>query len=180
MRQKLIVGCVTAACCFAFGVGAKEPAKDKLTVRQRADAARAHVKAAKTNLAKGFAVLQDARATGESRRIECVNSALTQMKGLMRLADNNLLELEEAEAGNNMTSVDRSATKIDVVTGKVGNAYRRLRACMGQKEAGVVTGSGPVLLVEPDPDLPNVDPTEGLKDLAPQLETPPSASPFFS
>ncbi len=181
MRRILVVGLAVIACSLAFGVAAKPSGKDAASVRESADKARKNVKKAKDQLAKGFAILQDARSLGDGRRIECVNGALTQMKGLMRLADNSLLELEEAEAANNATTVARSSTKVAVVTKKVGNSFRRLKSCMGNAKEGEVPGDQvPLVTVEPDPDIPNVDPTEGLKDLPPQLETPPSASPFFS
>jgi len=99
---------------------------------------------------------------------------------LMRLADNSLLEMEEAETNNNASGVERSATKIKVSTRKVRDANRRLKSCMGGSEIGSGPAGGALITVEPDPDLPKVDPTEGLKDLDPSLETPPSASPFFA
>lgn len=163
---------------LAGAVGAEGSSSSGDMSRKAADS-RKLIANAKGMLVRGFAVLQDARASGDNGRVQCVNSSLTQMKGLMRLADSSLLELEEAQSSGRKSTVERNAVKIKVATGKVSAANRKLKACMGKHESGVLSSGGAVILVEPDPDLPNVDPTEGLKDLSTTLENTTSASPFF-
>jgi hypothetical protein len=180
MRRLLVVSiCSVLVLGVSLAGSAKEKLADPAALKRKTSDARKRVAKAKGMLVQGFGILQDARSSGDTSRVQCVNSALTQMKGLMRLADNSMLELEEAESQANGQAVERNAVKINVATGKVADANRRLKACMGSEESGVTTGGGPVVLVEADSNLPNVDPTEGLKDLPPQLENTVSASPFF-
>ena len=178
MRRILSIVVVLSLVATAPLATGAEGAKDA-GVGEKVTKARKMLATAKGMVVEGFNTLQRARSSGDTGRVQCVNAALTQMKGLLRLADNSMLELEESQAQGSKQGIERNAVKIKVATDKIADANRRLKSCMGVKEKGVTIGSGPQVLVQPDPDMPNVDPTEGLKDLAPALENTVSASPFF-
>lgn len=173
-----LVVCVGLVGSGAWATGAEGKLTPEAKLSGQIAKARKRVAKAKGLVVEGFNTLQRARASGDNGRVQCVNSALTQMKGLLRLADNSILELQEAVSNTDVLAGERNAVKVKIATSKVSDANRRLQACMGNDDAKVI-GAAPVILVEPDPDLPNVDPTEGLKDLSSDLQNTVSASPFF-
>ncbi len=182
MRREYVAMAIGAACLLiAVAVGAQQGKKSKSVdnIPGQLDQAKAMIEKMHKMVKEGFEELQDARSASNINRVNCVNEALTAMKGLLRLAEGNYLSMQEAAARKDAKQVEHEFIKVTIAYNKTDELNGQLQGCGGPSTDGAIDGK-PYIEKNIDSDLPTVDPTEGLKDLPPQLETPPSASPFFS
>jgi len=183
MRRE-IAGITVGVCCLALAaaVGAQQPGASQANVGDIAsqlEQAKANVERMHKMVANGFKELEEARKAQNISRVNCVNDALTAMKGLLRLAESNFLAIQEAASRTDAEGVEHEYVKISIAFNKCEELYGQLQGCGGPSTDGAIDGK-PYIEKKIDPDLPTVDPTKGLKSLPPNLENPPSASPFFA
>ncbi len=121
--------------------------------------------------------LRAARADQHMARLDCVNEALIALKGVLKLAEDYLYDLQAEYKQGNAKAVGDSFTKIKLAKKKIDDLDARVRSCGGPSEEGVVEGE-PVIERQLDADLPSQDPLEGLESDAIFVERPGTASPY--
>lgn len=168
------------ACLFAaLLVSAEEPAKaDPAQVAKQLEQARAYVTRMGSMISGAFNELEEARKAQNVSRVNCVSDALGTMKGLLRLSEGILLSMQECASRNDAACADHEYVKISIAFNKSEELDGQLKGCGGPAVDGAIDGR-PVIEKSSDSDNPDLNPTEGLNDLAPKLENPPSASPFY-
>ena len=181
MRREIIAISIGIACLLiaaAVGAQANKRAKSVDNIGGQIDQAKVMIEKMHRMVKTGFEELQDARAASNVSRVNCVNEALTAMKGLLRLAEGNFLSMQEAASRKDASGVEHEFIKITIAYNKTDELNGQLQGCGGPATDGAIDGQ-PYIEKNIDTDLPDVDPTEGLKDLPPSLENTVSASPFF-
>lgn len=179
---RLLVAVVFGLACLlaALLVSAQEAPKtaDPAQVAKQLEQARAYVARIGTMIGGAFNELEDARKAQNVARVNCVGEALGTMKGLLRLSEGILLSMQECASRNDAACADHEYVKISIAFNKCEELDGQLRGCGGPAVDGAIDGR-PVVEKYADGDNPELNPTEGLNDLAPKLENPPSASPFY-
>ena len=181
MRREFVAIAIGVSCLLiAAAVGAKGNAKPTSTnsIAGQIDQAKVMIEKMHKMVKSGFAELQEARTASNVGRVNCVNDALTAMKGLLRLAEGNFLSMQEAASRKATKDVEHEFIKVTIAYNKTDELNGQLKGCGGPSTDGAIDGR-PYIEKNIETDTPNVDPTEGLKDLAPALENTVSASPFF-
>jgi hypothetical protein len=181
LRQYIAM--TTGAFCLviAAAVGAEEtapPPTDAGTIERQLEQGKAYIDRLHKMVSDGFSELEEARRSQNITRVNCVNEALTTMKGLMRLAESNYLAMQECGSRKDSACAEHEYVKISIAFNKSEELEGQLKGCGGPSVDGAIDGR-PYIEKNIDPDLPDIDPTLGLTDLSPKLENPPSASPFF-
>ena len=72
--------------------------------------------------------LEEARATKDVVKLNCVNEKLTQVKGLLRISEQSDVALQEAVARKDTTAAEHEYTKVTIARDKVDPAAQRGRA----------------------------------------------------
>ncbi len=182
--QREYVAMAIGVCCLvlAAAVGAQQAGEKKPSVDNipgQTEQAKANVERMHKMVSEGFKELEEARKAQNISRVNCVNDALTAMKGLLRLAESNFLAMQEAASRNDAGGVEHEYVKISIAFNKCEELYGQLQGCGGPSTDGAIDGK-PYIEKQIDPDMPEVDPTAELDDIPQTLENPPSASPFFA
>lgn len=171
---------IVAAGVAAEETGAQPPATGDLAgMGRQVEQGKAYIDRMHKMVASGFSELEEARKSQNITRVNCVNEALTTIKGLMRLAESNFLAMEECVSRKDDKCTEHEYVKISIAFNKAEELDGQLKGCGGPSVDGAIDGR-PYIEKNIDPDLPEIDPTEGLTDLAPKLEVVPSASPFIA
>lgn len=135
--------------------------------------------AMRSTLGDSFGELASARKTQDIQRLSCVNEALTAVKGLVRLAEQNYVSLREATAQGDTEAAEHEFVKLSLAAGKVGELSAQLKACAGPTVASEADGE-PELKVLSDSELSDdQDPMAWYSDSEVVLEVPSSSSPFI-
>jgi len=152
----------------------------RVPAEQQLKQAESYVTRMREMLSAGFSELENARKQQNITRVNCVNEALTTMKGLLKLGEQNLLALQEYVASKDAEKAEHEYVKISITFNKMEEINGQLQGCGGPAAGveGAVDGK-PYIEKILDPDLPAVDPAQGLKDLVPMLEKIGSSSPFI-
>jgi len=158
-----------ALICLPFTVLADLP---EVTTAQR------HVDDMNVIIQEAFDQLESARSEEDIQRVNCISEGVTAMRGLLKIAEENMLSLREFNARGDAKSAGHSAMKIAIAQKKFGELDSQVRSCGGPDLAGTVDGRPDIEKILDD-DLPTVDPVVGLKDIELFLERPPSASQFY-
>ena len=160
---------------------AQEPAPkatEDSALDRKLDQSRAYVDRMRNMISAGFGELEEARRSQNVARVNCVSDALNTMKGLLRLAESIYLSMQECTSRKDAACAEHEYVKISVAFNKCEDMEGQLKGCGGPSVDGAIDGR-PVIEKAVDPDIPDLNPTSGLNDLAPKLDVPPSASPFF-
>ncbi len=125
----------------------------------------------KTVLAK----LEEARASKDVVKLNCVNEKLTNIKGLLRISEQADITLQEAVAKAEDQAADHEYSKVVIAKQKIDQLRAEAEQCVGM--LAFETGPTEVVVQEPI-DLPRLDPT--LPALPPRsiVVRPPPASPI--
>ena len=178
----LIVGVVSlagAALVIAQETPPVPKAAEEGGLDRKLDQSRAYVDRMRNMISSGFTELEEARKSQNVARVNCVSDALSTMKGLLRLAEGIYLSMQECASRKDAACTEHEYVKISVAFNKSEEMEGSLKGCGGPSVDGAIDGK-PVIEKAVDPDIPDLNPTGGLNDLAPKLESPPSASPFFN
>jgi len=146
------------------------PDAEKLT---RSTAAVARMR---TVLTEVLGRLEEARATKDVVKLNCVNEKLTQVKGLLRISEQSDVALQEAVSKKDSTAAEHEYSKVAIARNKVDQLRTEAEQCIGQ--LAFRTDENLTVEVEVPSGLPTEDPTN---PPAPPLPTsnPPPASPIL-
>ncbi len=144
----------------------------KLTTPQKQQQTETMLSEMRSALARGTELLKEARAAKDIVQLNCVNEKLTQVKGLVRLAEQSSVGLYEASANGVDDAINHEYTKIAVAHQKVKMLRGESELCVGEKS--IYSGETEVL-VEIDDNIPQIDPTVPIAP-PPGPSSPPVAS----
>jgi len=160
-----------------IGVAAAAPGAGELPLDEVKSKAEKAIEDMRNRRDKAEAALRQARTDRAMGRLDCVNEALIALKGVLKLAEGYLYDLQAEAKERNKKAANASYAKIKIAMKKVDDLDARLRSCGGPSDEGVVEGK-PVIERIVDADLPSQDPLEGLESEAVFVESPPNASPY--
>ena len=117
--------------------------------------------------------LEEARASKDVVKLNCVNEKLTNVKGLLRISEQADISLQEAIAKKESQTAEHEYTKVTIARAKVEQLKAEAEQCVGL----LAFETGPTeVIVEVPADLPQVDPTINPPP-PPPVNRPPPASP---
>jgi len=117
--------------------------------------------------------LEEARASKDVVKLNCVNEKLTNIKGLLRISEQADVSLQEAVAKKESQTAEHEFTKVTIARAKVEQLKAEAEQCVGM----LAFETGPTeVIVEVPPDLPQVAPTVNPPP-PPPVNRPPPASP---
>src|SRR5262249_51509384 len=120
--------------------------------------------------------LEEARATKDVVKLNCVNEKLTQVKGLLRISEQSDVALQEAVARKDATAAEHEYTKVSIARGKADQLRNEAEQCIGQ--LAFRTDENLTVEVQVPSGLPTGDPTNP-PEPAPVMSQPPVASPIL-
>ena len=103
--------------------------------------------------------LQDARASNDVVKLNCVNEKLTQIKGLLRISEQADVALQESVARREGAAAEHEFTKVTIAAQKVDLLRTEAESCIGQlafrtDDQQQVELTEPTYVPETDPALP--------------------------
>src|SRR4029077_16916074 len=102
------------------------PDKEKLT---RSSAAVSRMRSVLTEV---LGRLEEARATKDVVKLNCVNEKLTQVKGLLRISEQSDVALQEAVGKKDTTAAEHEYSKVSIAKTKVDQLRTEAEQCIGQ------------------------------------------------
>jgi len=176
------------AAVLLLGVGlarAQGPAKPATTTLEKASdipdkekisRSSAAVSRMRSVLSEVLGRLEEARATKDVVKLNCVNEKLTQVKGLLRISEQSDVALQEAVGRKDALAAEHEYSKVSIAKTKVEQLRSESEQCIGQ--LAFRTDENLTVEVEVPSGLPSEDPTN---PPAPQPPTsrPPPASPIL-
>jgi hypothetical protein len=151
----------------------------KLTHQQRQQEADKALAAIRKSLKEVFDMEQTARQEKDIVRLNCLREKSTALKGLLRVAEQAVVGLQEAVTRNEEDTAQYEFQRIGLAASKAAQIRTEAVSCVGE----VAVYTGPVqLILEVDPSIPPRDPTELPNpvpriDLYPALDRPQALSP---
>jgi hypothetical protein len=134
---------------------------------QSLDTAQASVASMRASLSEGIEALTQARERKDAVRLTCVNEQVTAMKGLVRIAEDALISLQEAAGANDTERAGYELRKIEVSKNKMDGLLQAINACAGAE----ASSSNTSVEMEVNPGLTVVDPYYGEPSLFFKPET---------
>jgi hypothetical protein len=119
--------------------------------------------------------LEEARATKDVVKLNCVNEKLTQIKGLLRISETSDVQLQEAVAKRETATAEHEFTKVTIARSKVDQLRAEAEECIGQ--LAFRTDENLAVEVETPEYLPPGDLTVIPAAFPPIDSRPPPASP---
>jgi len=187
MRLSVHLNVVAAVLLLGAGLAraAQAPAKPTTSTLERAadipdaeklNRSRDYVGRMRSALSEVLGRLEEARATKDVVKLNCVNEKLTQVKGLLRISEQSDVALQEAVAKKDSTTAEHEYSKVSIAKTKVEQLRGEAEQCIGQ--LAFRTDENLTVEVEVPSGLPTEDPTN---PPAPQPPTsrPPPASPIL-
>jgi hypothetical protein len=120
--------------------------------------------------------LEEARATKDVVKLNCVNEKLTQVKGLLRISEQSDVALQEAVVKKDATAAEHEYSKVSIAGSKVDLLRNESEQCIGQ--LAFRTDENLTVEVEVPSGLPTEDPTNPPPP-PPPTSRPPPASPIL-
>lgn len=154
--------------------GGKE-AGSGLSDSEKVEKTREYVDAMRNVLSDVFKKLEEARASNDVIKLNCVNIALTQVKGLLKVAETASVSLEEAVAKREKDAAEHEFTKITIAKQQTDQLRTDAEACVGDVGADA-QGETDVEVEEPE-GLPAGTNVSLDKPFVPSVVRPPPASP---
>jgi hypothetical protein len=118
--------------------------------------------------------VEEARGEKDIVKLNCVNEKLTQIKGLLKVAEQADISLQEAVARKD-EGADADFAKVGIARGKVDQLRVEAEECIGQ--LAYVVDERTQVEVEVPKDLPRSDVTDR-EPPPPPMVRPPAASTF--
>mgnify|MGYP000917373816 CR=1 FL=1 len=122
--------------------------------------------------------LTAAKKTSDFAKMNCIGTALSSIKGLLRITDQNTLALREFVMGRDRAGAEHEYVKIHIAREKVRDLAAQARSC-GGPSGDTVFGGQAVVEQDFSEDLPREDVRVALTQPVFSLDPPPSASPFY-
>lgn len=176
-RSRKLWAWLVAAALLSPAVASAAGLEDKLSMEQMKKTAEEMIANMRGMRENGESSLRQARADKDVGRMDCVNEALIALKGVLKLGEDYLYDLQAEYKLGNAKGVEAAFQKVKLAAKKIDDLDARLRSCGGPAEEGVVEGK-PVIERVTDSDLPNVDPLAGLEGDELYVDQPPVASPY--
>ena len=126
----------------------------RLTIPEMHEQAQEKLEELRKALSESFGELEEARKAQDVQRLGCVNEALLAIKGLVRLAEQNWVALQEAKAGADMDTAEHEYVKLSLAVTKVRELATQLKACAGPVVSRETEGVAEVEFTSDD-DLPS-------------------------
>ena len=149
--------------------------EENLSVPEMTKRAATQVREMDAVIQAAFDSLEDARSAEDLQRISCINDALTAMKGLLKLAEENMLSLRESAARGDESAVQFEYIKVGIASDKFVELDAQVRSCGGPTLDGSIDGRPVIDRIFSD-DLPEADPVDEFQNTEVFIERPPSAS----
>jgi hypothetical protein len=130
----------------------------------------------RTVLSEVLGRLEEARATKDVVKLNCVNEKLTQVKGLLRISEQSDVALQEAVVKKDATAAEHEYSKVSIAKTKVDQLANESQQCIGQ--LAFRTDENLTVEVEVPGGLPTEDPTNPPRP-EPPTNRPPPASPIL-
>ncbi len=142
---------------------------------EKVEKTRGHVDAMRSVLSDVLKKLEEARESKDVIKLNCVNEKLTQVKGLLKVAETASVALEEAVAKRESDAAEHEFTKISIARQKTDQLRNEAEACVGDVGADAL-GETDVEVEEPE-GLPAGTNVALDKPFVPSVVRPPPASP---
>ena len=136
--------------------GSDDPAA-QIAPSRYVEVAQESVAAMRVALSKGLEELKMAREKRDAVELTCVNENVTAMKGILRVAEDAVVALQESMSANDTERGRYEYRKIHVSKRKMDELLTAAINCAGAD----VTSSNTSVTMEVDPDLANIDPYYG-------------------
>ncbi|HLT30868.1 MAG TPA: hypothetical protein VK013_12550 [Myxococcaceae bacterium] len=147
---------------------------DSLTDGEKLQQSTRTIASMRADLTQVLKSLDDARASRDVVKLNCVNEKLTELKGLLRISEQADVALQEAIAARDEVAVRHEFTKLDIA-GSRGRSLRSESArCIGQ--LAFQTDENLMVEVEEPESVFADDPTRPSADV-PLTQRAPPASP---
>lgn len=146
-----------------------------LSGSEKVEKARDHVDAMRSVLSDVLKKLEEARESKDVIKLNCVNAALTNVKGLLKVAEGASVLLEEAVAKREDDAAEHEFTKITISRQKTDQLRNEAEACVGDV-GGDALGETDVEVEEPEGLPPGTNVAQD-KPFVPSVVRPPAASP---
>ena len=181
-RPALLVAVLLLGVGFARAQGPAKPATTTLEKasevadKEKISRSSAAVTRMRSVLSEVLGRLEEARATKDVVKLNCVNEKLTQVKGLLRISEQSDVALQEAVARKDATAAEHEYSKVTIAKGKVEQLRNESEQCIGQ--LAFRTDENLTVEVEVPSGLPTEDPTNPPPP-PPPTNRPPPASPIL-
>lgn len=176
----MLVAAGAAAAVAVAATAAKRAAAPRMTTPAMLEKARERLDATEKALAESFQQLEAARKAADIQRLDCVNEALTAVKGLVRLAQQNYTAMQELAAQGDTGRVEHEFVKLSLAADKVATLSVELKACGAPSISSEVEGEPErTLLSDDDLPLSEGDPLSWFSDTDVILREPAVSSPAF-
>lgn len=136
---------------------AREDPAAQVAPTRYVEVAQENVGTMRTALARGLDELKMAREKRDAVELTCVNENVTAMKGILRVAEDSVVALQEAVAGNDSERARYEFRKIHVSKRKMDELLTAAINCAGAD----VTSSNTSVTMDVDPNLADIDPYYG-------------------
>lgn len=182
-RIAMAAGVVSALMAVSLLAPAQAPAVrddtdlSRMSADELVDSAKAMVREMADKLSESFKLLEESMSAGDVGATQARNEAITAMKGLVKLSEENLRTLQQASAEGDRERMEHEYVKISIASAKVEELYAQVRTAGG---------------IEVDLEAPGVERTVTLENAFPLLpeltsaapsqiipDAPIQASPFF-
>jgi hypothetical protein len=107
------------------------PDASVLTVEDMAGTAREEVNKMEEMLISSFKLLEQSISTSDVASTAIRNEAITAMKGLVKLSEENLIMLQQKKAEGDRDAVEHEYVKISIAAAKVAELYAQVRTASG-------------------------------------------------
>jgi hypothetical protein len=107
------------------------PDPSALGIGEMETAAREQVNKMEEMLASSFKLLEQAISTSDVASTAIRNEAITAMKGLVKLSEENLIMLQQKKAEQDRDAVEHEYVKISIAAAKVAELYAQVRTASG-------------------------------------------------
>lgn len=120
-----------------------------------------------------LARLEEARRARDVVQLNCVNEKLAQVKGLLRIAEQADVALQEALARKESSVLEREYSRVMIASKKVSQLRAETEACLG--ELAFRTDENLLVEVEEPEGLSKDDPTRPPPPTPPIIRPPPAS-----
>ena len=157
------------------------PDPSALSIEEMETGARDQVNKMQEMLASSFKLLEQAISTSDVASTAIRNEAITAMKGLVKLSEENLIMLQQKKAEKDRDGVEHEYVKISIAAAKVSELYAQVRTAAGIDVDLEDTQVERTLDIESSLSMEVGDVSAaGVSDSANVLPDPPTyASPFI-
>jgi hypothetical protein len=149
-----------------------------MTLEEKLAKADEYLTSMTTTLEGAQSAIEQARGANEQDKVGCMREAITAMKGLLKLSEQNAASLRSAAGKRDLRAVDHEYVKLTIAYSKFGDLDGQVRGCGGAPAKGVAEGR-PVVEGSADAGVPALAPDSGVQNFGVLLDRPPSASGPF-